>query len=97
MDKRSTWEGFKLWMWKYIGGIVMEAKGPNNELAISIGRVSFLTVFGIMVWFWLFKEVPVGGEVVLPPYLLEVFLALAGYVFGGKFVELIKARQRKEE
>ena len=84
------------WSYRYIGGLFMEQK--DGKSVISIGRVAFMGVLGIMAWYWLFKSAPIVPEgkppiqLELPDGLIEAFYALAGYVFGTKLVGALKSR-----
>lgn len=96
-EKKSFWDRLKAiyavvaaWCFKYIGGLIMEEK--DGRLVISIGRTMLLSVFLIMVWFWMFKKVQAGSEMAMPDMLYETFVALAGYVFGSKIASGLKAK-----
>jgi hypothetical protein len=44
------WQSIKAWAYKWIGGLFLEDKGGAQ--VISLGRVTFLIVFGWMLTFW---------------------------------------------
>ena len=73
----------------------MEEK-KDGTLAISLGRTSFVAVLGWLMTYWQSWEpaiVPGGANLVtIPPGLLEVFYALAAYIFGTKLSTAIKAK-----
>ena len=79
----NFWDTVKRYAFTFIGAMIMEPK--NGGQGISLGRVCFLTVLGIMGLRWL------GGLEALDS-LLSVWYVLAGYVLGGKVVETVKAK-----
>lgn len=91
---KKFWNTFKLWMYKYIGGLFLEEK-KDGQLVVSIGRVMLMVVFLIMVYFWVFQKVQEGGEggkLEMPDMLYETFVALATYVFGSKVAGALKTK-----
>lgn len=88
---KKGWAVFKLWMYKYIGGLFVEEK-KDGQLVISIGRVMLMVVFLTMLYFWLFKKVQEGGKLEMPDMLYETFLTLCAYVFGSKVASALKAK-----
>lgn len=88
---KGWWAIFKLWFYKYIGGLFVEQK-KDGQLVISIGRVMLMVVFLAMLYFWLFKKVQEGGTLEMPDMLYETFLTLCAYVFGSKVASALKAK-----
>jgi len=88
---KDFWDSFKLWFYKYIGGLFVEVK-KDGQLVISIGRVMLMIVFLIMVYFWLFKKVQEGSNLEMPDMLYETFVALCTYVFGSKVASALKTK-----
>lgn len=80
------WRGVRDWASKYIGGLFMETNSEDGQRRISLGRVLLMITMFHMIWTW--RQ---GDE--LPPGLLEVFFALAGYVFGTKLTGAISSRR----
>jgi hypothetical protein len=89
LNKKIT--AVKNWTYKYIGGMLMEEK-KNGDLAISLGRVSFVSVLLVMMWYWIAKSAPADGEPKLPDGLFETFVTLAGYIFGTKVTSVLKSK-----
>ena len=95
------WSYFKLWTYKYIGGLVMEEK-KDGQLSVSLGRVSFVAVLMWIMSYWrewaatAAEAVGVPGEsavavvTIMPPGMMEVFYALASYNFGTKLAGAVK-------
>ena len=79
----SFWNTAKWYAFTFIGALIMEPK--NGGQGISLGRVCFLAVLGIMGVRWL------SGLESLET-MLSVWYVLAGYVLGGKVVETVKAK-----
>lgn len=80
------WAAIRRWGSKYIGGLFMETNSEDGERRVSLGRVLIMIVMFHMIWTWR------QGDP-LPPGLLEVFFALAGYVFGTKLTGAISSRR----
>lgn len=59
------------------------AAGPliGTRGSVAMGRVAFLTAFGISVYFWLFQPVTA-----YPPTLSEILICLMVYNFTSKGV-----------
>ncbi len=102
----SWWSYFKLWTYKYIGGLVMEEK-KDGQLSVSLGRVSFVAVLlKIMTYWgdWAATAVGTAGDTVetgemveavvssMPPGMIEVFYVLATYNFGTKISGALKSK-----
>jgi len=85
-----VWSKICGWVYKYVGGLFMEEK--NGKLTISLGRVAIILVLFQMMWVW--RRVVLDGQpgAELPDGMLEVFIALASYVFGSKAVTALKAK-----
>lgn len=81
------WQGLKKYSWKLVGSLIMDTK-PNGELGISLGRVCFLFVLGVLSLLW-FKSLFSGKALSMPSGLMEVFYILAGYVFGSKGMDAV--------
>jgi len=88
--KKSKFDGVRAWFAKYIGGVFMETR-TNGTPQMSIGRVSYFIVLCCMIWMWRHAVID-GGDVSLPPGMLEAFYALLAYVTGGKFAGALKMR-----
>lgn len=84
------WSGVRAWCYKYIGGLFMDEKA--GKLTVSLGRVTILLVLFQMMWVW--RRTVIDGEpgAELPDGMLEVFLVLAGYVFGSKAVAALHTK-----
>ena len=87
---KRIWRGIKGWVYKYIGGLFMDSK--DGQLTISLGRTALISVLIQMMWVW--RRVVLDGQpgMELPDGMLEVFLALSGYVFGSKAVQVFSNR-----
>lgn len=79
------------WGQRYIGGMFMEPKNGDGKMYMSIGRVCLAVILIVMIWFW-YKAVAYEGSGEMPSGLMEVFYVFAGYVFGGKVVEIVKGK-----
>ena len=75
------WGSLKRYTHMFVGAMLMEPK--NGGQGISLGRVCFLAVLGLMGTRWL------RGQESLDT-LLSVWYVLAGYVLGGKVIEGVK-------
>ena len=87
---KAIWTWIQEWTYKYLGGLFMDGKG--GKLTVSLGRVTILLVLFQMMWIW--RRVALGNEpgVELPDGMLEVFLVLAGYVFGSKITSALHTK-----
>ena len=82
---RKFWADLKAWVWKYGGSLIMEPKG--DQLALSLGRISFLCVFGLAMWMWS----PLGsGSTEVPADMFTFMITILGYILGGKGVDALK-------
>lgn len=87
----KVWNGIRSWCYKYIGGLFMDDKA--GQLTVSLGRVTLLLVLIQMMWVW--KRGVLDGEPgtpELPDGMLEVFMILAGYVFGSKITSALHTK-----
>jgi len=87
---KAIWTWIQEWTYKYLGGLFMDDKG--GKLTVSLGRVTILLVLFQMMWIW--RRMALDGEpgVELPDGMLEVFLVLAGYVFGSKITSALHTK-----
>ena len=67
-------------MWKYVGATFLERK--HGAHAVSLGRTSFLVVFGIACWRW-------GHNQDVPNTLLTFLGMLLAYVISGKITSAV--------
>lgn len=85
---KNIWFAFTKYVWKFVAALISDTK-QNGEVAVSLGRVCFLSVLLFMFFMW-YKSF--SGPIEEPPGLMEVFYTLAGYVFGTKALEFIREK-----
>lgn len=77
------WNTIKGIVWKYGGSLVTDAGNNGNGAVVSLGRVSFLVLFGLAFWMWYNQQQ-------LPGDMFSMLLTLAGYNLGSKLVQTTK-------
>ena len=68
----------------------MDDTKNGGTQGVSLGRVCFLAVLGVLFLVW--AKSLAGDSPELPPGIMEVFFVLAAYVFGTKTVSAVKLR-----
>ena len=90
---KEFFEVIKQFLWKFFGAIVSDTK-PNGQVAVSLGRISFVSVLLFLFYFW-YRSMSESVEI--PPGIMAVFYTLSGYVFGTKTIETLRGLVGKEK
>lgn len=92
---KQLWQSFQLNIWKLAGAVITDTK-VDGRVAVSLGRLGFISVLGFMFFLW--NKSIENPDITMPPGLMEVFYTFAGYVLGTKVLEVIrKVKEPKEE
>jgi len=86
----AIWNKIKIFLWRFFGALFLEEKGSGKTYAVSLGRLVLLLTLAYLVYIW--TKTIQGAELDAPAGLMEVFYVAAGYVFGGKVVDVVRRR-----
>lgn len=64
---------------------------------LSLGRVSFFIVFGILIYFWIKISLVTTGVIVIPASLSDSFLYLLAYNLGKHFKKVMLGKDKSIE